>query len=140
MSQVYVRCLRSRCVFERLNYTFFYGDAIILLRYINLNAHLHRDSRMALVSFNDKVFILKLFYILHISCPAQCREWLRLSLQLHFERVDVVPVHMCVTQLNDQFSRVCARDKRDHVCEESIRRDVERDTKPQVGRALEHEA
>jgi hypothetical protein len=45
-----------------------------------------------MVFFNDKVFMLKLFYIQHISRPVQHREyWVPLQLQL--EHVNVVPVY-----------------------------------------------
>ena len=95
---------------------------------------------MALVSLDDEVCILKVFYILHIPRPTQCREWLGLALQLHFECLDMILIYMRIAELDDELTRFGTGHFGDHVRKESVRRDVERDTEPQVCRPLIHEA
>jgi hypothetical protein len=43
------------------------------------------------------------------------------------ESVLVVHIHMCIAEHDDEFVCDCACDVGNHVCEESIRGDIERD-------------
>lgn len=95
---------------------------------------------MAVIPFYDKIIVLEPFNILQVvSCPLQGRKCLWLSLELHLERVNMVFVHMRVAKLDDKLVRVGARDVSDHVREEGVGSDVERDAQPEVGGALVHQ-
>ncbi len=105
-----------------------------------LHAHLHCNCRMRIVPLNHEILTNKIINILHIPLPPQLRERPRLPLQLNLQRIDVVPIHMRITQLYDELVRFRICDFGDHVCEEGVRGDVEGDAEAEVGGALVHEA
>ena len=96
---------------------------------------------MGLVSLDDKVLSSERVYVLDIvSAPLEARERPGAPLDLLRERLDVVSVDMCVTELHDELEGLGARNAGDHVCEQGVGRDVEGDAEAEVGRALVHEA
>ena len=104
-----------------------------------LHTHLHCDGRMRIVSFHHDVTSNKVINILNtLSRPPQLGERPRLSLQLLFQRSDVILIYMRIAQLDDQLVRICPCDMGYHVGKERVRRDIERDAKSQVCRPLEH--
>jgi len=93
-----------------------------------LYTHLHRNSRVALIPFNNEILSLKALNITNIlSFPPNRRKLLGLSPKLHLESIDMISIHVRVPELNDQLVRVCRCNLRDHVCEERVGCNVEWD-------------
>ena len=105
-----------------------------------LYAHLHGNRRMRIVSLHNEIIADKFVYLLDLSLETQLWEGARFTLQLLVERVDVIPVDVRVSKLDNELVRLRVRDVRDHVGEERIRRDVERYSESQICRALVHQA
>lgn len=80
-----------------------------------LHAHLHRNARMRIVPFHHNILANKVINILHLAVQPQLWEWFRFSLQLNFQRVYMVPIDMCIAQLDDELVRFCVCDVSDHV-------------------------
>ena len=95
---------------------------------------------MGLIPLDHKVIIDKLLNVLDpLPLPPQLREPPGLPLELLLQCLHVVAVDMRVAELNDEFVCLGARDVRDHVRQEGVGRNVERDTEAEVGGSLEHE-
>ena len=105
----------------------------------SLHAHLHSDRWMRTISLNNNVLALELVNYFNFPLPLDRRERIWLPLQLGLQCIDVVSIHMRVAKLDNEFARLGIGDMRDHMCEERVGRDVEGNSKPEVGGSLEHE-
>ena len=94
---------------------------------------------MRTISLNNNVLALEFVNYFDFPPPLDRRERIRLSIQLDLQCIDVISVHMCVAELDDKFACLRIGDMRHHVREERVGRDVEGDSKPEVGRSLKHE-
>lgn len=66
-----------------------------------LHAHLHRNSRVRVVFFNDKVLGYKVVNVLYTPRKADLGKGAWLTLELYLKRVDVVTVDVCIAELDD---------------------------------------
>ena len=95
---------------------------------------------MRVVPFDYKIFALEIINRVNGASPFELWKWTWLSLELRPELVDVVAVDMHVPELDHEFVRLGASDVRDHMREEGVGRNIERDAEPKIGRVLVHEA
>ena len=107
-----------------------------------LNTHLHGDRSMGIISLYNEIIVLE------PSNPANLlwrplkpnrRERPRLPLQLHLERINMVFIHVCVSELDYQLFGRGIGNVGEHVGEQGVGCDVEWDSEAEVGGALVHE-
>lgn len=95
---------------------------------------------MRTITLNDDVIALELIDHLDFPSPLDRREWIRLSLQLDPQRVDMIAIDVRISKLDDEFACVGIGDMCDHMREERVGRDIEGYSEAKVGGTLEQEA
>lgn len=82
----------------------------IIYTAIDLHTHLHRYGSVWLITLNNNILWLEVIDVFYLSAPTNLGEWPGLALELNLECVDVIFVHVRVSQLDNEL--VCGR-----VCE-----------------------
>lgn len=108
-------------------------------------AHGHIDLAVRLIAFDDEIVRSEIVdrefgFIDRSLTPAQLRERSRFTCELDLQRFDVIAIDVGVAELEDELVRVGVGDSSDHVSEQSVRSDVERDAETKIGGTLIQEA
>mmetsp|Transcript_42750 Transcript_42750/g.106420 ORF Transcript_42750/g.106420 Transcript_42750/m.106420 type:complete len:561 (+) Transcript_42750:336-2018(+) len=102
------------------------------------DCHLHLDLAVRLVSGECKISKGAALDTRDGIGDIKCGEGPRLALQLLFESVDVVEIHVSIADGVDEVAALEAGEVREDAGKQGVRRDVERHPQAQVGRSLVH--
>ena len=81
------------------------------------HSHFHFDLGVAVVIDQLEVLELEVFDVLDVGIDFELREWVRVPLQLLFERFDVVLVDMCIAQTMYEFTTFQSTHLCQHACQ-----------------------
>jgi len=109
-------------------------------RNLLLRRHGCAYGRIAHVVFHHKVFVYELVDVDGGFGDAKGWEVVNLVLKLCRALIDVVGIHVCVSQVNHQLVARQTAYVRDHACEHCVAHDVERKSQKDVRGSLRQRA
>jgi hypothetical protein len=103
-----------------------------------LYCHLHRYSLVRIVPNQLQVLVYNIIDRCLVGVDLECRKLTRLSLQLFFQRINMVQVYMSISYSVHKVTRKSTSDMCNQVRQESVRCNVKWHTQPHVSRPLVH--
>ena len=92
----------------------------------SLHTHFHGNARVRSIALNHEIRINEIFDVINlISCPPQLRKRSRFPFKLLLECIDVIPIDMSVSKLDNKFVGFGASYACDHVREQRIGSNIE---------------
>mmetsp|Transcript_2869 Transcript_2869/g.6583 ORF Transcript_2869/g.6583 Transcript_2869/m.6583 type:complete len:296 (-) Transcript_2869:912-1799(-) len=103
-----------------------------------LDGHLHLDSLVRLVANHFKVVVSEIINVLFCRIDLDLGEGAGHALELLLQCINMVGINMSIANGVDKVASLKAAYLSDHMSQESIRCDVERNAQAHVGTALIH--
>jgi hypothetical protein len=111
---------------------------LLILLLLNLDGHFHLDSGVGVVAYNLEVCVGEPINILDIWVNFDFGEGSWDTLNLLLQSLDVIAVHVRITNGVYELSRLESTDLGHHYGQQRVGGDIKGDTQAHIGRALVH--